>query len=55
MIRGGLGLDFWDRLWDVNRLLGPFFYLTWSIIGAIVTVGMFAAAEHAALTDTLTN
>ena len=51
MIRGGVGEDFWERLWDVNRLLGPFFYLTWSIIGALVTVGMFAAAEEAALMD----
>jgi uncharacterized protein YoxC len=51
MIRGGVGEDFWERLWDVNRLLGPFFYLSWSIIGALVTVGMFAAAEEAALMD----
>lgn len=56
MIRqGGLQDDMWDRLWDENRILGPLFFLTWSVLGSVITVGVFAAAGYAALRDVAQN
>jgi hypothetical protein len=35
------GMDDFDELWEENRLLGPMYYMAWTIIGAFIFVSLF--------------
>jgi len=41
MTRQLRGMDDFDELWEENRLLGPMYYMAWTIIGAFIFVSLF--------------
>lgn len=38
-----LGSEDFDRMWDVNRILGPLFFFSWTLVGYFVLANMFVA------------
>lgn len=35
------GPDYFDTMWEENRLLGPLFFFSWTLIGAFVLINLF--------------
>jgi hypothetical protein len=35
------GMDDFDELWEENRVLGPIYYIAWTIIGAFIFLSLF--------------
>ena len=34
-------MDDFDELWEENRVLGPIYYIAWTIIGAFIFLSLF--------------
>ena len=41
MTRQLRGLDDFEELWEHNRLLGPMYYMAWTIVGAFIFMSLF--------------
>lgn len=46
-----LGADDFDKMWDVNRILGPLFFFGWTIAGYFILANIFIAIMAEAIED----
>lgn len=46
-----LNTDYFDEMWENNRLLGPLFYFGWTLLGFFVLLNMFVAILNDAIEE----